>query len=134
MTATPSAPSASIALLSAREQATADDVVGKARRGLAIYLTCVIVGSAAVEFAMLRNGSAVGAQGLLVVLLMWIPGLASIVSRLALREGFRDVSFRLAGRNGLKSVAIGWGFPVAVGAAAYGVAWVSGLAMFPPPP
>ena len=35
--------------------------------------------------------------------LMWTPGAASIVARLILREGFADVSFRVGGRQGLKS-------------------------------
>ena len=132
-TATPPAAAAPIAGLAAPGQASTDHAVGKARRGLVIYLMCVIVGSAAVEFAMVRNGSSIAAQGGLVALLMWIPGLASVVARLALHEGFRDVSFRWGGRSGFKSLAVGWGFPLAVGVAAYGVAWVAGLAEIAPP-
>jgi membrane protease YdiL (CAAX protease family) len=64
---------------------------------------------------------------------MWTPALASIVARLALCDGFHDVSFRLGGRSGLKALGIGWGFPVVVGAAAYGLAWISGLATIGPP-
>lgn len=111
-----------------RERARMDDAIGKARRGLAIYLACVVVGSVAIEFAMLRSGTPIGAQGALVALLMWVPSLASIVARVALHEGFHDVSFRLGGRSSLKALAIGWVFPVVVGLAAYGVAWVTGLA------
>jgi membrane protease YdiL (CAAX protease family) len=113
--------------------APARDSVGKARRGLAIYLAGVIVGSAVVEGAMLRSGLPIGAQGPLVALLMWVPALASILPRLVLREGFHDVSLRLGGRSGLRSLALGWGFPVVVSLVAYGVAWGLGLATIAPP-
>jgi CAAX protease family protein len=131
--ATPPAAAAPTAESSPAERTTPEHSLRRARRGLAIYLTCVIVGSAAVELAMSRNGSSIAAQGVPVAVLMWIPGLASVIARLALREGFRDVSFRLGGRAGLKFVAVGWGFPVAVGAAAYGVAGVAGFAEMTPP-
>lgn len=96
-------------------------------------LVCVVIGSAAAEWAMLRSGIPVGAQGTVMTLLMWVPALASIVARLALREGFHDFSFRVGGRSGLKAMVIGWGSPVVIGLTVYSLAWVSGLATIAPP-
>jgi membrane protease YdiL (CAAX protease family) len=100
---------------------------------LAVYLVCLILGSAPVEFAIIHSGSTIDAQPLLVVLLMWTPALASISARLALRQGFGDVSFQLGGFRGLKFIFLGWLFPVGVGATAYGAAWLSGLATIAAP-
>jgi membrane protease YdiL (CAAX protease family) len=61
---------------------------------------------------------------------MWTPAFASLVARTALREGIRDVSFRFGGRSGARMTLVGWLFPLAVGAVAYGVAWSTGLATF----
>src|SRR5947207_6694868 len=59
---------------------------------------------------------------------MWMPALASILVRLARREGFADVSFRFGGRRTWVALLL----PYAVGLVAYGVAWATGLATFPP--
>jgi uncharacterized protein len=105
----------------------------QARRGLAVYLALVVLGSAVCEGLLLRSGDAIDKHPLLVLALMWTPGLASIVARLALREGFADVSFGLRGRHGLRMLALGWTWPLAVGIVAYGVAWTSRLDPFAPP-
>jgi membrane protease YdiL (CAAX protease family) len=65
--------------------------------------------------------------------LMWVPALASVITRLVLREGFRDVSFRVGGRPGVRAIGLAFVAPVLVGLVAYGIAWVTGLAQFVPP-
>jgi uncharacterized protein len=62
------------------------------------------------------------------------PAAASVVARLALREGFADVSFRFGGRRTWKMILLAVIFPIVIGLVAYGVAWVTGLAQFDPPP
>jgi hypothetical protein len=66
-----------------------------ARRGLAIYFAVLVPFSAVFETLMI-----VGGGSSWVWALMWTPGAASIVARLILREGFADVSFRLAAPRG----------------------------------
>jgi membrane protease YdiL (CAAX protease family) len=66
--------------------------------------------------------------------LMWTPALASVVARLALREGFADVSFRLGGRPGWKAIGLALIFPIIFGLIAYGIAWMTGLVQFSPEP
>jgi membrane protease YdiL (CAAX protease family) len=106
--------------------------VRRARQGLAIYFAVVVVVSAVFEWLLIRAGSLEHSVGL-VLALMWTPTLASVVARIALREGVRDVSFRLGGRVGLQSLLLAWLFPVAVGFIAYGIAWSTGIAEWSPP-
>jgi uncharacterized protein len=101
----------------------------RARRGLAIYFAIVLALSAAIE------GFVIGRPDLdgLIAGLMLVPTLASVVARLALKEGFSDVSFRLGRRGGGKAIALALVFPVLIGLVAYGTAWTTGLARFDPP-
>ncbi len=80
------------------------------------------------EGLLLRTGEPIQRHPLLVLGLMWVPALASFVARLALREGIRDISFRLGGAQGRRALLLAWLYPVAVGVLAYGIAWSSGLA------
>jgi membrane protease YdiL (CAAX protease family) len=104
----------------------------QARRGLAIYFFIVVIGSAFFEWKILQTGEQVGASVDLVFALMWTPAAASLVARLALGEGFSDVSFRWGGQAGSRAIGVAWAFPLIVGFIAYGLAWGTGLAQFNP--
>jgi membrane protease YdiL (CAAX protease family) len=106
----------------------------RARQGLGIYFAVLIPLTGVLEYLVLRTGDPIGKHGGLIFLLMWSPALASLVARIALREGVADVSFRIGGGNGLRAAAIACFYPLAVGIAAYGTAWAAGLARFSPPP
>lgn len=99
----------------------------RARRGLAIYFAVVVALSAAIEAVIVSRPSI---DGPFIAGLMWVPALASIVARLALREGFADVSFRFGGRRTGMAIVLALVFPTVVGLVAYGFAWTSGLALF----
>lgn len=98
-----------------------------ARRGLTIYFAVLIALSAALEGWIITHGG-LRESGLLVLVLMYVPLAASVVARLAGREGFGDISFRWGGRAGTRATLTAWLLPVAIGLAAYGVAWSTGLA------
>ncbi|WP_433654413.1 CPBP family glutamic-type intramembrane protease [Nocardia sp. CA-128927] len=99
-----------------------------ARRGVGIFLIALIALSApAMAFAVIAKND-IG-----VLLLMWAPGLAALIARLILHEGFADISLRLGGRRSWWALLIGLGYPVAIAVAAYGVGWASGLAQFTSP-
>ncbi|MEZ4457493.1 MAG: type II CAAX endopeptidase family protein [Gemmatimonadales bacterium] len=98
-----------------------------ARRGLTIYFAVLVTLSAALEGWIITHGG-LRESGLLVLVLMYVPLVASVVARLAGREGFGDVSFRWGGRTGTRAALTAWLLPVAIGLAAYGVAWSTGLA------
>ena len=105
----------------------------QARKGLLVFFALVALGSGVFQGLLLRSGRPIGESPWLVYALMWTPGIASIVCRLVLREGFRDVSFRVGGAAGWRAIVLGWVLPVAVGGVAYGLAWGTGLARFEVP-
>jgi membrane protease YdiL (CAAX protease family) len=107
--------------------------MGNARRGLAVYFAGLIVGSLFFEWRIWRTGQPIEKVPALVLALMYAPAIASIIARLSLREGFGDVSFRFGGREGARAALIAWLYPIVVGIAAYGTAWITGLASFRPP-
>ena len=108
----------------------ASNRVQQARRGLVLYFAILLPVTALLEGIMIKRGAMIG---LLVLLLMFIPTLASVIARLTLREGFSDVSFRLGGRRGVQGILLALLQPILVGVLAYGGAWSVGLAEFAPP-
>src|SRR5262245_29194550 len=91
------------------------DSVQGARRGLAIYFSILIPGSAFLEWLLLRTGDPIEKHHGFVFVLMWIPAIASLVARTVLSEGIRDISFRFGGVQGAKAMLIAWVYPLAVG-------------------
>ncbi|WP_280443337.1 type II CAAX endopeptidase family protein [Nocardia brasiliensis] len=99
-----------------------------ARRGVGFFLVALVVLSApAMIFAVVARNE-IG-----ILLLMWAPGVAALLARLLLREGFGDISLRFGGRRGWWACLFTLGYPVVVAGAAYGVGWLTGLAEFSTP-
>ncbi len=108
------------------------DDVRRARRGLLVFFAVLIPLSGFIEALILRRVVFLS-RGVLVLILMWIPALASVVARLVTREGFSDLSLRPSNRRVARALFIAAAFPLLVGAVAYGVAWSTGLAAFEAP-
>jgi hypothetical protein len=53
------------------------------------------------------------------IALMWMPALASVITRLVMREGFRDVSLRIGGADGVRAIGMALLFPATVGVFGY---------------
>lgn len=103
----------------------------RARRGLIAYFAALLVGSGICEGLLVRTHDPITEHPWLVLANMWVPAIASIVARVLLREGVRDVSFRFgAARTFFGAVGKAWAYPLVVGFAAYGLAWATGLATF----
>jgi uncharacterized protein len=102
---------------------------GTARRGLVFYCLLVAAFDAAFVWVVVHTG-----DSRWILALMWSVGAASVICRVVLREGFRDVSFRFGGVRTLGFVAAAVAFPVVVGLVAYGVGWATGLADYVAPP
>ena len=106
-----------------------------ARRGLAIYLTAVVVLSTPLQIGIITTNAFAGIGSSIAWLtgLMLVPTVASVMARIWQSEGFDDLGFR-RGRHVGRAVAVAVGHPFLVGAVAYGVAWLTGLAglRFPP--
>ncbi len=111
----------------------------QARRGLVIYFAVVVALSAPLQAVIIAADLEGGRNGVvqwlaLIGALMFVPATASVVARLALGEGFSDVSFRLGGRRGRNAILQALVFPVTIGLAVYGLAWAAGLIRLGAPP
>ena len=93
-----------------------------AQRGLSIFFTLLII--LAIPAYWLRL------KGINQLAILFPPAIASIITRLILREGFQDVSFSFRGRNLRKAYLIAYLFPMVVALIAYGFTWISGLTEF----
>lgn len=99
-----------------------------------VYFAALVLMSGGVQATIIARGGKIGEHVALVIALMWSPTVAMILARLICREGIRDVSFRPGVREGgWREYLLAWLYPVAVGLAAYGLAWASGLAPFAVP-
>jgi len=106
----------------------------QARQGLAIYLSVVVVLSALLEITIIRRGGLTNREVIpLVLMLMYVPTVASVIARLVGREGIRDISFRWGGREGTRASIAGWILPLVVAIPVYGLAWGTGLVGFAAP-
>jgi uncharacterized protein len=105
----------------------------KARSGLSVFFAVLIAGSAYFEHRILVLGGSIQHHLGLIGGLVWWVTVSSIVARLALREGIRDVSFRWGGAAGTRAIAVAAAMPLFVGFASYGIAWSTGLASFKAP-
>jgi uncharacterized protein len=94
-----------------------------ARRGLIVYFVLLILFSAFTNWLFVATDTIFG-----VFFLMWSPGVAALLTRLILSEGWQDVSFRLGGRKNWLAIGVAVIAPVVVGLIAYGFAWTTGLA------
>jgi membrane protease YdiL (CAAX protease family) len=103
------------------------NTVQRARRGIVIFLAVLVALSIPIQTLIIKNGLSV----LNITMMVWVPFVASCVARCVMREGFKDVSFRL-GRHSGKPLLVGWCYPILVGVVAYGIAWSTGLAELSP--
>ena len=113
-----------------RSSAPATSSHRRARRDLAVFLGLVTLLSAPLELAIGRTEALRNPTGVLLVApLMWMPALASVLTRLVTRRGFDDLSFRRAPRM----LRLLW-WPLAVAAPVYAAAVAVGLVHLDPPP
>ncbi|WFR65169.1 CPBP family intramembrane metalloprotease [Paenibacillus amylolyticus] len=101
-------------------------IIQKSRRGLFVFFAWLV------PLTFLSYVLAIYVSPVFGLLLMWSPGLSSILTRLLLREGFADISLRFRGNLSLKSIPFVLLFPVIIGILAYGFAWITGLVDFVP--
>jgi uncharacterized protein len=102
--------------------------VQRARRALAVFFVVLIVATVPLELDIVQNGLDMGRF----LPLVFVPALASIVARFVMREGFRDISFRIDARS-RRGMVHGVLYPLAVGVPAYSIAFVMNVVAFAPP-
>ncbi|WP_458118522.1 CPBP family glutamic-type intramembrane protease [Paenibacillus sp. Z6-24] len=99
-------------------------IIRKSRKGLLVFFAWLV------PLTLLSYILAIYVAPIFGLLLMWSPGLSSLLTRLLLREGFADISFRFRGKLTLKSIPFVLLFPVIIGMLAYGFAWITSLVDF----
>lgn len=92
-----------------------------------VFLPLTVLLSAPAQVAVITTGQLVWG-----VPLMFAPGLAAMATRLLLREGFADVSFRIGGARGWRWIGLALLLPIVAVSAGYAIAWLTGLAEFFP--
>lgn len=100
------------------------NIIRKSRKGLVVFFAWLV------PLTFLSYVLAIYVSPVFGLLLMWSPGLSSFLTRLLLREGFADISFRFRGKLTLQSIPFVLLFPVIIGLFAYGFAWITGLVDF----
>lgn len=107
--------------------------VHQARRGLGVFLVSLVTLTFGSIWIFRRLPSFhftdIGYYLVMMTCLSYSPALASLIARVCLREGVRDVSFRL-GEWGWSAMVIGWLWPVVCGGVVFGGAWALGIARF----
>lgn len=98
-------------------------LVSRSRRELVVFFACLIPLTAAGYWMKLALHQPD-------YFLLWTPAIAAILTRLILRAGFSDVSFRFGGRRTFYAIILSLLFPLIVSVIAYGIAWKFGLANF----
>lgn len=104
------------------------DSVQRARRGLAVFFLVLVAVSLPFELDIAREGLDMGRF----LPLVFVPAFASIVARLVMREGFRDISFRVDARA-RRGMLHGVLYPIAVGIPAFSIAFALRFVVFAPP-
>ena len=109
---------------------TASESRNRAQKSLLAFFLVLIPLTALTDWKIIHAGGRIGDHRAILYCVMWTPMIASFATRLIMREGFTDVSFRFGGKQGLISNLIAWIYPMAVGSIAYGIAWMTGLARY----
>lgn len=104
-----------------------------ARKGLLLFFALLILGTAPLLWYTVSSGLSIDDLIGIVLAIMWIPGIASIITRVVRREGFADVSFQIGGKAGVKALIVVLLFPMLIGVIAYGIAWITGIVQYSVP-
>ncbi|TPV46828.1 CPBP family intramembrane glutamic endopeptidase [Bacillus dicomae] len=104
------------------------DKIQRAKIGLQLFLSILIITSIILNVVVIITKSMP-----LIVVYMFIPAFSSILTRIILKEGFKDVSFSLDNLKIWKGVGFALLIPMMICGITYSVAWLSGIAKFQHP-
>jgi len=106
----------------------------QARLGILVFMSALIATTSVSiwlrQFVRWPTLATVAFPMLMSTLLSYSPAVASVIARIGLREGFKDISLRLRGEWVIPAMFIAWLWPVFCGLATYGAAWVAGFTRF----
>ncbi|HDR7913947.1 TPA: CPBP family intramembrane metalloprotease [Bacillus wiedmannii] len=104
------------------------DKIQRAKIGLQLFLSILIITSIILNVAVIITKSMP-----LIVVYMFTPAFSSILTRIILKEGFKDVSFSLGNLKIWKGIGFALLIPIIICGITYSIAWLSGIAGFQHP-
>ncbi|HDR7671470.1 TPA: CPBP family intramembrane metalloprotease [Bacillus wiedmannii] len=104
------------------------DKIQRAKIGLQFFLSILIITSIILNVAVIITKSMP-----LIVVYMFTPVFSSILTRIILKEGFKDVSFSLGNLKIWKGIGFALLIPMVICGITYSIAWLSGIARFQHP-
>ncbi|HFK1784083.1 CPBP family intramembrane glutamic endopeptidase [Bacillus cereus] len=99
--------------------------IQRAKIGLQLFLSILIITSIILNVVVIITKSMP-----LIVVYMFTPALSSILTRIILKEGFKDVSFSLGNLKIWKGIGFALLIPMIICGITYSIAWLSGIAGF----
>ncbi|PEF36213.1 CPBP family intramembrane glutamic endopeptidase [Bacillus wiedmannii] len=104
------------------------DKIQRAKVGLQLFLSILIITSIILNVVVIITKSMP-----LIVVYMFTPAISSILTRIILKEGFKDVSFSLGNLKIWKGIGFALLIPMIICGITYSIAWLSGIAGFQHP-
>ncbi|ANE86321.1 MULTISPECIES: CPBP family intramembrane glutamic endopeptidase [Bacillus] len=104
------------------------DKIQRAKIGIQLFLSILIITSIILNVVVIITKSMP-----LIVVYMFTPALSSILTRIILKEGFKDVSFGLGNLKVWKGIGFALLIPMIICGITYSIAWLSGIARFQHP-
>ncbi|ALQ68835.1 CPBP family intramembrane glutamic endopeptidase [Bacillus thuringiensis] len=101
------------------------DKIQRAKIGLQLFLSILIITSIILNVVVMVTKSMP-----LIVVYMFTPAFSSILTRIILKEGFKDVSFSLGNLKIWKGIGLALLIPMIICGITYSIAWLSGIARF----
>ncbi|PFU69593.1 CPBP family intramembrane glutamic endopeptidase [Bacillus thuringiensis] len=99
------------------------DKIQRAKIGLQLFLSILIITSIILNVVVIITKSMP-----LIVVYMFTPAFSSILTRIILKEGFKDVSFSLGNLKIWKGIGFALLIPMIICGITYSIAWLSGIA------
>jgi uncharacterized protein len=100
------------------------------QKKIVTFLALTLMGSAVFYYLIISSGSLESMGGLWVLLLMWTPGLAGIITQLFYEHSLRGMGWK---PGKVKYLLLAYVIPLLYCLVVYGLTWVSGLGLFPSP-
>ncbi|MES1049512.1 CPBP family intramembrane metalloprotease [Bacillus thuringiensis] len=104
------------------------DKIQRANIGLQLFLSILTITSIILNVVVMVTNSMP-----LIVVYMFTPAISSILTRIILKEGFKDVSFSLGNLKVWKGIGFALLIPMIICGITYSIAWLSGIARFQHP-
>ncbi|HGH7174219.1 TPA: CPBP family intramembrane glutamic endopeptidase [Bacillus wiedmannii] len=104
------------------------DRIQRAKIGLRLFLSILTITSIILNLVVMITKSMP-----LIVVYMFTPAFSSILTRIILKEGFKDVSFSLGNLKIWKGIGFALLIPMVICGIIYSIAWLSGIARFQHP-